>query len=104
MPSVSTLEPYVLTIPQDLFARLAEAATTEGTSPDHFALAALAATVVEPSWKARLRAAKDVAQQAFETSGISDDDLSSDVEAEIKAYRAERAGAVVIGDSNEWPR
>ncbi len=98
MPPSTVSEPHTLTIPADLFARIAEAAQARGQDPDQFALAALTATVVEPEWKSRLRISQAAAQQAFEESGMTEDEIAADIDAEIKAYRAERRRAESLSD------
>jgi hypothetical protein len=45
------------------------------------------------AWKARLRAAQEIARRSFEESGRTDDELAEDIEAEVKAHRAEKVGA-----------
>lgn len=90
MPTLTSPKPHTLTIPSDLFSRIAEVAQAQGEDPDRFALAALTATVVEPTWKEKLRRSQEKARQAFAASGMTDDELAEDIEAEIKAYRAER--------------
>jgi hypothetical protein len=90
MPVMTPPEPHTLTIPPDLFARIVEAAQARGQDPDNFALAALTATVVEPVWKTRLRQSQATMQEAFEDSGMTEEEIGADIDAEIKAYRAER--------------
>ena len=47
----------------------------------------------EPGWKVKLRAGQQIMGRAFAASGITDDELAEDVQAEVNAYRAERAQA-----------
>ena len=79
--------------------RIARIAEAEGQDPDQLTLAALAAAFkstatageFEPAWKTRLRAAQERTQQAFEASRLTEEEIGADIDAEIKAYRAERA-------------
>jgi len=83
-------EPHTIAIPADLFARIAETARAKGEDPDKFVLDALTETVAEPEWKAKLRRSQEKAQQAFIESGLTEEEIAADIDAEIKAYRAER--------------
>jgi len=83
-------EPHTIAIPADLFARIAETARAKGEDPDKFVLDALTETVAEPAWKSRLRQSQALMQQAFIESGLTEEEVAADIDAEIKAYRAER--------------
>ena len=71
-------------------------AAAEGITPDAFIARLLASyqpphNTTEPVWKTRLRAAQERTEQARIASGLSEEEIAADIDAEIKAYRAERA-------------
>ncbi len=73
-------------------------ASAEGVTPDQFIARLLkgyqppaASTDAEPAWKAKLKAGQQIMSRAFIASGKTDDEMAADVDAEIKAYRAEQA-------------
>ncbi|MBC8141316.1 MAG: hypothetical protein H7Y38_07725 [Armatimonadetes bacterium] len=97
MPILTADKPHALMIPGELYSQIARVAEAEGQDPDQLTLAALAATFKfagadewEPAWKTRLRAAQERAQQAFEESGLTEEEIGADIDAEVKTYRAER--------------
>ena len=100
MSTLTADTPHTLTIPGELFARLARKAAAKGQDPDQFALSALDAMFApssaaslgnEQTWRGKLREGEAIAREAFLASGMTDDELSEVIEAEVKAHRAERA-------------
>jgi hypothetical protein len=68
-------------------------AEREGLTVEEFArrnLLTPAPTPAEPEWRVRLRESQAVAQQAFLASGLTEEEIGADIDAEVKAYRAER--------------
>ena len=74
-------------------------AEAEGVTPDRFIVRLLKGyqpesvpkpVPAEPEWKAKLQAGQEIMSRAFAASGKTDDEMAADVDAEIKAYRAER--------------
>jgi hypothetical protein len=73
--------------------QLRDSARQAGVSLEEYVRRCVGMTPKEPEWKAKLEAAQKIMAEAFEQSGITDDELSEIVEAEVKVYRKERADA-----------
>lgn len=64
-------------------------AEREGITVEEYARRRLLSPLsLQPNWRAMLRDGQAAARQAFAASGQTDEELSAEIEAEVKAYRA----------------